>query len=210
MAKKQRGQSRKFWSLYYHLKTIRHPILRKKPVPSHSEMLAVAKDLFGIDTQGMSKWAAIEMISPLIPETGARAAAKRARAKGKQERKKASPRPSGQPLPEESVKFIASDAFLDSYDWKRLRYEVLKNHDGLCEVCGRGRPHGQVLNVDHIKPRRKHPELALDIKNLQVLCGDCNHGKGNWDSTDWRNRAPAITPEERAMDRAAWERFDKF
>ena len=42
------------------------------------------------------------------------------------------------------------------------------------------------MNVDHIKPRKKYPELALDKSNLQVLCEECNHGKGNWDETDWR------------------------
>lgn len=26
----------------------------------------------------------------------------------------------------------------------------------------------------------------LGIANLQVLCNDCNHGKGFWDMTDWR------------------------
>ena len=42
------------------------------------------------------------------------------------------------------------------------------------------------MNVDHIKPRKKFPELALVEDNLQVLCGACNHGKGNWDQTNWR------------------------
>lgn len=42
------------------------------------------------------------------------------------------------------------------------------------------------MNVDHIKPRKTHPHLALDPSNLQVLCDVCNHGKGNWDKTDWR------------------------
>ena len=27
---------------------------------------------------------------------------------------------------------------------------------------------------------------ALEITNLQILCHECNHGKGNWDQTDWR------------------------
>ena len=43
-----------------------------------------------------------------------------------------------------------------------------------------------MLNVDHIKPRFLFPDLALRLDNLQVLCGDCNEGKGNWDMTDWR------------------------
>ena len=45
---------------------------------------------------------------------------------------------------------------------------------------------GIKLNVDHIKPRKKYPKLALDVDNLQVLCNECNHGKGNRDDTDWR------------------------
>jgi 5-methylcytosine-specific restriction endonuclease McrA len=52
-----------------------------------------------------------------------------------------------------------------------------------------------VINVDHIKPRRKYPELALTESNLQVLCGTCNHGKGSWDETDWR-RNPVDTAYE--------------
>ena len=42
------------------------------------------------------------------------------------------------------------------------------------------------LHVDHIKPRSKHPELELDINNLQILCKDCNLGKSNTDSIDYR------------------------
>lgn len=45
-----------------------------------------------------------------------------------------------------------------------------------------------LLNVDHVKPRKFYPELALDLDNLQVLCALCNHGKGNSDATDWRGR----------------------
>ena len=37
------------------------------------------------------------------------------------------------------------------------------------------------------------PQLALDVDNLQILCHECNHGKGNWDMTDWRTNG--IDPE---------------
>jgi hypothetical protein len=79
-----------------------------------------------------------------------------------------------------------SDKFLSSYEWRRLRLEAIKLHGSRCQCCGASPVTGAVLNVDHIKPRRLFPKLALDINNLQVLCQDCNHGKPNWDFTDWR------------------------
>lgn len=79
-----------------------------------------------------------------------------------------------------------SDKFLESYEWRRLRMEVLKKYGASCQCCGANRKTGAVIHVDHIKPRKRFPELALDINNLQVLCHECNHGKGNWDMTDWR------------------------
>jgi len=50
------------------------------------------------------------------------------------------------------------------------------------------------MNVDHIKPRRLFPHLALDLRNLQVLCEDCNHGSANWSMTDWRSAAKSVEP----------------
>ena len=73
--------------------------------------------------------------------------------------------------------------FLKSKAWKRLRYQALKLNGNKCQSCGTD----SNLNVDHIKPRRLHPELALHITNLQVLCAECNEGKSNWDMTDFRN-----------------------
>ncbi|MGE4613767.1 MAG: HNH endonuclease signature motif containing protein, partial [Planctomycetota bacterium] len=43
------------------------------------------------------------------------------------------------------------------------------------------------IHVDHIVPLSKGGETTLD--NLQVLCIDCNLGKGNRDDTDWRTSA---------------------
>lgn len=89
--------------------------------------------------------------------------------------------------PERSIHVFANSVeFLSSYEWRELRYKVLKTNNGKCELCGRGKAQGMILHVDHIKPRKHHPELALNITNLQVLCEECNHGKGNWDQTDWR------------------------
>jgi hypothetical protein len=76
--------------------------------------------------------------------------------------------------------------FLSTYEWRKLRMEAIKKYGNSCQCCGASPKTGAVLNVDHIKPRKFFPHLALDIDNLQILCAECNHGKGNWDQTDWR------------------------
>lgn len=81
---------------------------------------------------------------------------------------------------------VTTDAFLSTYEWRKVRMEALKKYGPKCQCCGATPATGAVMNVDHIKPRKKWPSLALDVNNLQILCHDCNHGKGNWDDTDWR------------------------
>jgi hypothetical protein len=80
-----------------------------------------------------------------------------------------------------------SNEFLKSYEWRILRMEAIVKHGNRCQCCGASPADGiTVINVDHIKPRKTHPELALVLDNLQILCSVCNHGKSNWDTTDWR------------------------
>lgn len=81
---------------------------------------------------------------------------------------------------------IEKSAFFESPAWRVLRYRVLVEHGGRCQCCGRSAVDGVAIHVDHIKPRSKFPELALEQTNLQVLCEDCNLGKSNKDDTDWR------------------------
>lgn len=76
--------------------------------------------------------------------------------------------------------------FYTSAAWKQLRYKVLATHERRCACCGASPANGAVMHVDHVKPRSTHPELALDIGNLQILCADCNLGKSNFDDTDFR------------------------
>lgn len=97
-----------------------------------------------------------------------------------------------QALPENKI-----NVFYKSYEWRKLRYKVLKKYGATCMVCGRERENGFMIHVDHIKPLRKYWELRLDANNLQVLCDECNHGKGNWDETDWREPELAILMGER-------------
>jgi 5-methylcytosine-specific restriction endonuclease McrA len=98
----------------------------------------------------------------------------------------------------------ASDAFLESYEWRRVRMVALKRYGPRCQCCGATPADGAVMHVDHIKPRRLLPALALEVENLQILCHECNHGKGNWDMTDWRE---APEPEPVDPDQVAFLRL---
>ena len=106
-----------------------------------------------------------------------RAANKLAKAKRKKRRK---PKKSLGPFHE----------FYQSFEWRKLRYETLKRYGAECMLCGATRADGLKMHVDHIKCLRDNWHLRLDPDNVQVLCELCNHGKGNWDSTDWRPSVP--------------------
>lgn len=85
------------------------------------------------------------------------------------------------------------EKFYSSREWRELRYLALKNTDGRCECCGAAAKDGASLHVDHIKPRASRPDLQLSLSNLQVLCVDCNIGKGAWDDTNWKAHMDDIT-----------------
>ncbi len=82
-----------------------------------------------------------------------------------------------------------ADSFYRSYQWRKLRVEALEANRArygmlACECCGM--IDVTSFHVDHIYPRSTHPDLALDPDNLQVLCDDCNIGKGTDFTTNWR------------------------
>jgi len=96
--------------------------------------------------------------------------------------------------PEVAIPWPPADAFYRSYRWRTLRVDVLEaNRERYgaitCECCLTGET--ERWHVDHIQPRSTHPELALEPANLQVLCADCNLGKGTRYTTDWRAGEPA-------------------
>jgi 5-methylcytosine-specific restriction endonuclease McrA len=90
----------------------------------------------------------------------------------------------------------SAEAFYETPEWRKLRYEALVKYGAKCSCCGTTRADGKTIHVDHIKPRSRFPHLALTLSNLQVLCEDCNIGKGAWDHTDWRGSSQ--NPPERA------------
>ena len=91
--------------------------------------------------------------------------------------------------PEEIVTnvYVVSRKFIQSPEWKALRLEAIKKYGSTCCKCGRKPSRRYPVNIDHIKPRRYYPELALDIDNLQPLCPPCNKKKGNKAPIDYRS-----------------------
>src|SRR3990167_289109 len=79
-----------------------------------------------------------------------------------------------------------SKEFLQSDAWYSLRYQALKKYGRRCMCCGATPDDGAKIHVDHIKPRSKFPDLALELENLQILCKACNFGKSNVDISDFR------------------------
>ena len=87
------------------------------------------------------------------------------------------------------------DSFYMSPVWRKLRYFAIKLYGRTCMCCG---AKNMPIHVDHIVPRSIDPGLSLDMNNLQILCEDCNMGKGNTDSIDYR------TEEQKFKARYPW------
>jgi len=90
-----------------------------------------------------------------------------------------------------------SDGFLLSKEWRDLRKLAAEKYGCVCCKCGTEQTARRRINFDHIKPRKFFPELALDIENLQPLCGRCNKNKGNGAPVDYRiSAAHVVHPEQ--------------
>jgi len=89
------------------------------------------------------------------------------------------------PIPK--PKMVERRGFYSSALWKRVRVAVIEECEGRCQMCGRSyKNNGVTITVDHIVPISIDWSKRLDKSNLQILCEDCNYGKGNSYITDWR------------------------
>jgi 5-methylcytosine-specific restriction endonuclease McrA len=79
-------------------------------------------------------------------------------------------------------------SFYNSFAWRKVRYAFLRSQPKplRCGACGRSVADGAVLCVDHLKSVKKYPQLKTSLSNLQILCRDCNLGKGSQFADDWR------------------------
>ena len=72
----------------------------------------------------------------------------------------------------------SSKAFYSSTRWLQIRFQAIQKYGRKCFSCGKTPEHGAIIEIDHIRPRVLYPELAFDVSNMQVLCRECNGGKG--------------------------------
>lgn len=100
----------------------------------------------------------------------------------------------------------AKKKFYASLGWEEIREQALIRDNRECQECKRnglvtvdsikeeGKNKEIVLNVHHIKEIETHPDLALELDNLETLCVSCHnkvHDKGfkakkpKWDDERW-------------------------
>jgi 5-methylcytosine-specific restriction endonuclease McrA len=67
-----------------------------------------------------------------------------------------------------------ADPFYQSPAWKTLRAQAIRRDGWCCVVCRASVRAKGAARVDHIKPRREFPELALALSNVRTLCINCD------------------------------------
>jgi HNH endonuclease len=60
-------------------------------------------------------------------------------------------------------------------DDKYWRYKCLERDNYTCRECKLREP--EIMEVDHIKQKGKHPQLRYVLNNLQTLCPNCHKRK---------------------------------
>jgi hypothetical protein len=67
--------------------------------------------------------------------------------------------------------YIKSDAFLDTFEWRKVRMEAILKYGKRCQCCGDvPLPSNDVkINVDHIIPRKVDPSLALELSSTSLV-----------------------------------------
>jgi len=70
---------------------------------------------------------------------------------------------------------MPGDTFYSTPAWRALRRQALKRDRYQCVLCRADLRKLGSSRVDHIKPRRRWPELALVLANLRSLCATCDN-----------------------------------
>lgn len=68
-----------------------------------------------------------------------------------------------------------NDAFYKSKEWRNLRLEALQRDSYLCQECKKRGIVTPADTVHHIKPLRVDDSRALQLSNLETVCGSCHN-----------------------------------
>ena len=84
-----------------------------------------------------------------------------------------------QVLKDAREEFQKDENFYSSPEWREVRKQILRSQSHICYICNECILSPFDLTVDHIKPKSKYPDLALELSNLKIACRSCNSAKGN-------------------------------
>ena len=87
-----------------------------------------------------------------------------------------------------------TDCFYSSQAWRTLRARAVRLAGARCVWCGADVSARGASRVDHVRPRREVPHLALVLSNLRVLCATCDnrrHAEKGGDNA-WALRATGV------------------
>lgn len=102
---------------------------------------------------------------------------------------------------------MPGDTFYQSTEWRALRRQALKRDRYRCVLCGGDLRKLGSSRVDHIKPRRQWPELALVLANLRSLCAACDNRQSR-EKLEHRHGPLRERVDESGMT-AAWRAEEK-
>ena len=68
-----------------------------------------------------------------------------------------------------------NNAFYKSKEWRTLRLEALQRDSYLCQECKKRGIVTPADTVHHIKPLRVDDSRALQLSNLETVCGSCHN-----------------------------------
>lgn len=84
-------------------------------------------------------------------------------------------------LDSQTVSKRQAKQFYQTVEWKTLSAQLRKSAGPTCVMCDRNfKKYGLTKNADHIKPLMYFWDLRLDPENIQIICGECNKAKGNY------------------------------
>lgn len=69
---------------------------------------------------------------------------------------------------------LKNRGFYQSKAWRRVRQLALHRDHYLCQECLKEKRITNATEVHHLKPLESHPELGLELANLESLCWDCH------------------------------------